>query len=146
MSIRERIVPSVPFSISWEDETGKNEVSFRVAFDLNAFTDFEEVTGLNALTDMGPVWDSPNIGTVTALLWAAIQLNHPEYVGTAGLRALRRLLTVADCKAAFKACIEAFISQLPPEKAAEIRKRQKDIAEGKEVAPLAQGPTPNPTV
>jgi hypothetical protein len=142
-AIRRRIVPSVPFTLSGEDEGGKFELSFRLAFDLNAFTEFEEVTGLNALSNMHAVWDAPTVGTITALFWAALLKNHAEdYAGPQGLREVRSLLTFADCKPAFKACIEAFISQLPPEKAAEIRKRQKDIAEGKPVdVPLAEGPT-----
>lgn len=136
--LRRRITPSVPFTLHVEDSDGSSfDQTFQLAFDLNAMAAFEEVTEINMLRNINKVLDSPSVSTLTALFWAALHVNHPEYAGHEGLSVVRSNITLGNAKAALKACVEAFLSQLPSEQVEKIRAAQKA---GAVIDPLAQGP------
>lgn len=135
---RLRNTPSVPYVLHVDDADGSGfDTSFKLAYDMNAFAAFEEVTGLNLLAHLGSVLDNPSVTTVSALFWAALHLNHPEYANGAGLRAIRANLTLANAKSALAACLEAFMAQLPPAQAAKMKAAQEKAAQG-------ETPTPDP--
>lgn len=142
-ALRQRIAPAVPFALNVENADGsKFTVTFQLAYDLNAFTLVEQVTGLSMLTDLGKVFDEPTVATVSAMFWAALQINHPEYEGFVGLRSVRNLLTIADTKPALDACTSAFIAQLPKEQADRLRAlaaAKAEAAKAATEAPLVQG-------
>lgn len=120
--LRRRITPSVPFTLRVEDvDGGTFESSFRVAYDLNAFSLFEETTGINVLQNLGIVFDKPSISLITVLLWVGIRLYHPEYRGLDGLETLRANITMDTLSEVKTACTEAFLLSLPKEKAAKLR-------------------------
>jgi hypothetical protein len=135
-TLRRRITPSVPFTLTVEDTDGsKFSSSLRVAFDCNAFVAFEQETGINILRDLGVVFDRPNIRLLTALFWAGLQLNHPEYEGAEGLDVLRANIGLSNIKDIKEVCTKAFLLQLPKEQAArleqEAAEKLKAVAEGK---------------
>jgi len=140
MSIRERISPSVPFTLAVEDARGKFSLSLKLAYDFDALGLVEEQTGKSMLTQATEVFDNPSCKSVSVLFWAALQENHPEYAGEKGLRAVRKNLTLGQAKAAREACFEAFLKQLPDEQVAAFKGE-------KEADPLAIAPeTPSHSV
>jgi len=138
-ALRRRICPSVPFTLHVEDADGSSfDQSFRLAYDLNSMAAFDEITGKNLFRDLGTILDDPSIANVSALLWAALLLNNPEYAGRAGLEVVRANLSLTQLKPALEACCEAFVSQLPKETADALRKQRAEGAT--EQSPLAQTP------
>ena len=139
--LRRRITPSVPYTLSVENADGSTfEQSFKLSFDLNAITTFETVTGVSLLTNMGQILEQPSVATSTALFWVAILGNHPEWAGQEGLEILRSNITLDKLAGIRRACVDAFLTQLPKEKADAIRSKmaeaEKAAAEGTEI-PLA---------
>lgn len=140
--LRRRIAPSIPFILNYEDADGtKVSESFRLAYDFNSFTLIEETLHTNLLMDIGPLLDAPSVRSISVLLWAAVQLNHPQYEGAEGLEAIRCNMTLATAKEAKEACSEAFLTQLPVEQRAKL-KAQAEAAQAGEQIPLAQSPAP----
>jgi hypothetical protein len=137
--LRRRITPSVPFTFNVENADGsKLTHSVKLAYDLNSLALLEEASGCNLLRDMGLLFNNPSVSLVTAMVWAGLQINHAEdFGGKEGLELVRNFLTLPQLKDALTQCIEAFLSQLPKEKADAI----KASAEGKQEDPLAQGAT-----
>lgn len=146
--LRRRLTPSVPFTLRVEDSDGSVfESSLRVAFDLNAFALYEDVTGINVLRDLGVVFDAPNVTILTALLWVGLRLYHPEYHGIQGLETLRANITLANVKDVKAACTTAFLAQLPKEQADKLRKQAEEAAAAAKAgvpAPNAQSPASTP--
>jgi hypothetical protein len=137
--IRRRITPSIPFTMRVENaDKSSFELDLRLSFDFNALALVEQKTGINMLTM--EVFDSPSVTTMSALLWAAIQENHPEYEGDEGLSTVRSWLTLANTAEVFKALTDAFLATLPKEKADAVRENMKKAEEGN--APLAESATP----
>lgn len=143
-ALRRRITPFIPHSITFADEAGTWVETFQLAYDLNAISLFEEFSGKNLFKDLGVILADPNVTNVTALLWAALQLNHKQYKGYAGLHLLRANLTMEHLQPALDACVQAFLGQLPKEKADKIRQLQAEENSVANAAPLAQG-QPEPT-
>jgi hypothetical protein len=139
--LRQRITPSVPYTLDVEDLQGKFALSFRLSYDLNAFCLVEEKLGKSMLTDLAAILDKPTVTTITVLLWAALQNNHGEYGGDDGLVAVRNLVTLPTLQPALAACVEAFLVQLPKEKQDEIRLKIKAAEAGQDL-PNAGSPTP----
>ena len=139
--LRRRITPSVPFILTYEDESGKYSDSFRIAYDWNTLALVEEQLGKNMLLDIGVVLDNPSIRNVSVLLWAGVQIYQPEYAGEEGLEVLRCNLTIATAKEAKEACTSAFVQQLPPEQVAAMAAAAAAAAKG-EPRPLEPSPTP----
>lgn len=142
VTFRERITPSVPLTLSIADETGTQELSLLVSFDLNAFVAFEEVTGVNLLTNVEAILTAPSVSILTALLWAGLQEKQDTFAGILGLKAVRNVLTLPQLAPAKKACIEAFFSQLPPEKEKRLRALLAGEPQEPE-SPLAEPPAAN---
>jgi len=140
--LRQHISPSVPFILNVSDETGGYKLSFRLSYDFNAFAAVEGVLGKSMLTDVGELLENPSATNVSVLLWAAVQENHPEYVGEQGLRAIRSYLNTVTAKEAREACSAAYVKQLPAEKLEELRKIQAEREAGVTASPLAQSPAP----
>jgi len=113
--LRRRIAPSVPFVLEWTNADGtKVSESFQLSYDFNSLALVEEALGKSMLLDIGEVFhERPTVKSVSVLLWAAVQENHPEYEGPEGLFVLRSNLTVKSAKAVKEACQEAFMAQLP---------------------------------
>lgn len=131
--LRRRVTPHFPFTLEIEEADGsKTLVSFRLAFGLNALTQFEEVTGLSFLTDLTPIFDTPNVKTITALFWVALIENHPEYDSFDGLQAVRSMIDFGSLKKVLVACIDAFILNTPKEQ----QERMKKVADAKRRALL----------
>jgi hypothetical protein len=59
---------------------------FQLIFDFNAVAEVEERTGRNLMTKDG--WDKLNGTTISILLWACLQANHPDVT----LLAVRKLM------------------------------------------------------
>lgn len=120
--LRQRITPSTPFILSVNDaDGGKFETSFRIAYDFNALCLIEKHLQINVLKQFATLLVDADAQTIVVLLWAGVQKNHPEYAGLQGLEALGSNLTLESAKAAFAACIEALIGQLPADTAAKIQ-------------------------
>lgn len=144
--LRRRITPFVPFILKYEDSSGKYADSFKVAYDWNSLALVEIELGKNMLLDIGQVLDNPSVTNISVLLWAGVQIYHPEYEGPEGLEVLRSNLTIATAKEAKEACSEAFVKQLPAEQV-EAMKRAAEAAEkaieaGETPSPLALSPQP----
>lgn len=140
--IRQRVTPWVPFILEWTDAGGAQQSqSFKLSYDLNAFTLIEQELGVSMFTEAGEVFDNVSAKNASVLLWAAVQENQPEYEGVAGLRAIRTLLTISSARAAIIACSEAYITQLPDAKQAILRANIEARKNG-EAPPLVQSPTP----
>jgi hypothetical protein len=138
-TLRARITPTVPFTLHVENADGSTfDSGFQIAFDCNAFTAFEEVTGINILRDLAVVFDKPNVRVLTALLWAGILLNHPQYDSPEGLRNLRANIGLANIPAIKEACTRAFLAQLPKEQSERLKKEADERAQA-----LAEGKSPN---
>lgn len=136
-ALRRRITPSVPFTLHVEDADGSVfEQSYLLAYDLNAMVAFEEVTGKNLFRQLGDILGDPSIANVSALLWAALLLNNPEYGEPGGLQAVRSNLTFPQLKPALEACMKAFVSQLPKDAGDQIKKNAE--------ATQADPPVPEP--
>jgi hypothetical protein len=133
MSIRERVSPSVPFTLEVEDNTGKFSYSFRLAYNFRTLGLIEKHTGKSMLTEANDVFANPTCNNVAILFWAALQINHPEWRGEDGLSAVHNNLTLLTAKKAKDACEEAFVKQLPEEKIKQMAADKSDSA-----APLAQ--------
>lgn len=132
-TLRRRITPPVLFTLKVEDETGSRELNVSLAYDLNAFTLVEEEIGLSMLTDLPLILDLPTIRSITVLFWAALQVNHEEdFGGAAGLRLVRSLVGYGDLVPVHEACVEAFIRQLPKEKADALRASIAELKAAKE--------------
>ncbi len=138
--LRQHISPSVPFTLNVSDANGGYKLSFRLSYDFNAFAAIEGVLGKSMLTDVGELLENPTATNVSVLLWAAVQENHPEYVGETGLRAIRSFLNTVSAKEAREACSQAYVKQLPPEKLEELKKIQAEREAGNAGAPLAPSP------
>lgn len=138
-ALRRRVTPSVPFTFEVEDANGdKFEQSFRLAYDLNAIALFEEVTGHNLLREIDVLFKNPSVTTITAMVWAGLQPYHADDFGSVeGLQIVRANLTLPQLTGALSKCIEAFLSQLPKEKADAIRKASEGTSEE---SPLANSP------
>ena len=129
-ALRRRVVQAFPYTLRVEDASGDAfESVFRIAYDLNAFTAFEEVTGINVMENLGVVFDKPSVPLTTALLWAGLQIYHPEYAGAEGLETIRANVTLSQIRAVRVACSEAFLLSLPKEQAAKIRQSVLDAAQ-----------------
>ena len=62
---------------------------------------------------------------VTALFWAGVQINHAaDYAGLEGLEILRSNITLPEFGPIMEACLMAFMTQLPKEKQAELKRQQ----------------------
>jgi len=142
-AMRRRISPSVPFTLTFEDESGKASFSFKLAYNFNSLSLVEDKLGISMLTDIGNIIDTPTVKNVSVLLWAALQENHADqYEGDEGLELIRQNLTVAQTKEALNACSAAYVKQLPPEQQARIERIVKAKEEGSEAPPLSQSPAP----
>lgn len=120
--LRKRITPSTPFILSVVDaDGGKFETSFQIAYDFNALCLIEKSLNINVLKQFASLLLEANAQTIAVLLWAGVQKNHPQYAGVEGLEIIGSNLTLESAKAAFAACIEALIAQLPVEMAAKIK-------------------------
>ena len=137
--LRRRISPSVPFTLTFEDELGKTSQAFRLAYNLNSLTLVEEKLGKSMLTDIGEVIDVPSVKNISVLLWAALQENHAdEFEGDEGLELTRQNLTLAQSKEALNACSEAYVKQLPAEQQERIMAIVKAKETGSVVPPFSQ--------
>ena len=135
-ALRRRITPTVPLVLHVEDsDRGSFDVSFRLAFDLNAMALVEEKTGLNMLT--GEAFKEPNASRTSILLWAAVQENNPEYAGDGGLYAIRSFLTLSNAQEVLTAINEAFIAALPREQVAAMKAAAEGVADPQPI-PVSQ--------
>ena len=137
--LRRRISPSVPFTLTFEDEQGKASFSYKLAYNWNSLALIEEQLGTSMIVDIGDIFENPTIKNVSVLLWAALQENHADegYAGVEGLEYIRQNLTIPIAKDALRACSDAYVAQLSPEQQARLKK----LANGEQVEqsdPLAQ--------
>ena len=139
--LRRRISPSVPFTLTFEDEQGKASFSYRLAYNWNSLALVEEKLGKSMILDIGELFESPNVTTVSVLLWAALQENHADdYAGDEGLELVRQNLTIPEAKKALAACSDAYVKQLPEEQQERVRKLVEAAKAGEQVpekSPLA---------
>jgi len=143
--MRRRISPSVPFTLTFEDEQGKASFSFKLAYNFNSLALVEEKLGVSMLTDIGEIIDAPTVQNVSVLLWAAVQENHADdYAGEDGLETIRMNLTIAQTKDALNACSRAYVKQLPAEQQERIARIVAAKEEGSEAPPLSQSPAETP--
>lgn len=126
-AFRRRVVPSYPYVLEIEDESGKFTMAFKLCYTLSAFCLFEDVTKRNFLREMGEILDVPSVSLLTVLLWAgATNTKDPDYEL---LDALRENATLSSMPAMKEAIIHALLAQLP----AEIRDRLQKILDGEKV-------------
>lgn len=138
--LRRRITPFVPFVLKYTDESGEYASNLKIAYDWNSLALVELELGKNMLLDIGAVLDNPSIINVSVLLWAGLQIYHPEYEGAEGLEAVRSNLTIATAAEAKAKCSEAFVKQLPPEQVAAMEKAAAAAAAGQAAPPLEPSP------
>lgn len=118
-TLRKRLVPSVPFTISFEDSLGKFEKSFRLCFDFRALAAIEQILHVNLLANFASIF-SVSATSVSVFFWAAILANHEEFADADGLDVVRSYFTVGDFEPAALAIQEAFKASLSAEQRAEI--------------------------
>ncbi len=139
--LRRRISPSVPFTLTFEDEQGKASFSYKLAYNWNSLALVEEQLGKSVLLDIGDILDNPSVKNVSVLLWAALQENHEdEFEGAEGLRLIRQNMTVAVAKIARLACADAYTKQLPKEQQEKLKEIMKAREVGDATTPLSESP------
>jgi hypothetical protein len=134
-ALRRRVAPSVPFVLEYSDASGTYKEALQLSYNWNGLALIEEKLGKSTLLDIGELLDNPTATTLSVLLWAAVQENHPEYDGEEGLATLRCNMTLATALAVRAACSRAFITQLPPEQVSAF-----EAAIAGTTPPLAQSP------
>ncbi len=144
-ALRRRISPSVPFTLTFKDETGDVSQSYRLAYNFVSMSLIEERLStpghpVSMLTDAGEVFDMFTVKATAVVLWAALQEYQPEYEGQDGLEVVAQNLTVATAMGARNACFEAYISQLPEDQQEKVRKARE--AGPTTEAPLVQSQPP----
>lgn len=127
--LRKWLAPSVPYTISLEDQTGKFEHSFKLCFDFNALSLVEKYLGVNLLEQFSAIFNI-NATSVSIFFWAAAQAYQPEYgVETSstcptcgqerticeGLDVIRSFFTIGNFEPAALAVQEAFKLSLNPD-------------------------------
>ena len=140
VALQELLTPSVPLIIKKKFANGREvEYGFQISFDFNACALVEKETGLSMLT--GEVFNTPTAIVVSALLWAGVQENHPEYEGEKGLRFIRRLLNPISAKKTLEAVNKAWLLSLPDDVREDIEKRAAAKAAGNPGEPPEADPT-----
>jgi uncharacterized membrane protein YccC len=135
--LRRRISPSVPFTLTFEDEQGVFTASYQLAYNLNSMALVELELNKSMLTSLGELLENPTATSVSVMFWAALQENHSdEFEGEDGLRLVRTNLTVAQTRSALAACAKAYIQQLPKEQ----QQRLTNMVEGREAGEEAAVP------
>lgn len=121
MALRPRIAPSVPLTLTLEDEiSGSFTRKFRLSFDAEAIARVESLTGVSFLN--GDIWRQPSVPHLGVLFWAAVLANHPEYDSCEGLAVIVSYMDAGNMPEITLALFEAFIVMLPTEKQEIIRK------------------------
>lgn len=139
--LRRRISPSVPFTLTFEDENGTSTSSYKLAYNWNSLALVEEQLGKSILLDIGEILENPSIRNVSVLLWAALQENHEEdFEGIAGLKLVRQNLTVGESRKTLDACSEAYVKQLSQEQQNMLKEIQAARAAGTDAPPLSESP------
>lgn len=128
-AMRRRISPSVPFTLTFEDEKGKASFSYRLAYNWNSLALAEEKLGQSMIVDIGTAFDNPSVTNVSVLLWAALQEYHSEdFAGDEGLELVRQNMTISIATAARSACSDAYVKQLPLEQQEKLKKAVAEMA------------------
>lgn len=135
---RKRLAPSYPYVLSVETDGGIEQVGVRLSFDFNALVLVEDRTGYGMLT--GAIWKGLSANNLSVLLWAALQANHPEYAGDAGLVAVRSMLSLRNSEATTDALQEAYMKSLPDDQQAKIKEAIEAIEEAKRKAQAGNAP------
>lgn len=116
---RKRIAPSYPFVLHVETDGGIEQVGVRLSFDFNALVLIEDRTGFGMLS--GAIWKSLSANNLSVLLWAALQANHQEYAGDAGLVAVRSMLSLRNSESVTEALQDAYMKSLPDDQQERIK-------------------------
>lgn len=112
--VRRRFTPGVPVTLEVVNEDGSREaLSYRLAYNFNAFAAIEERTGLNMLK--GELFKNLNAGNLKVAFWAALLIHQPDYVTDEGFDAVGELLTMENMPTIVKAVRDAFANCLPKE-------------------------------
>lgn len=140
--LRRRIAPSVALKLDLKDDSGENFTrNLRLSFDCNAMAMVQEETGWSMMS--GQIWDHLDEKTLSIMLHAAVLALQPEYGVENGLEVLRSYMDFSNAEQIAEALNEAFLIQLPAEKADEIRKKQKAAREkGENPTQPATDPAP----
>ena len=135
-----RLVASVPLTLTFEADGGVRTLSLRLAFDFNAFSLIESRTSLNMLR--GDLFRQLNATNLVVALWAALQLNNPEYSGDEGLEFIGSIVDLSNSAEVGKAVKEAFLLCLAKEQREKIQEaEQKELAGKGGESPLDQTAT-----
>lgn len=148
-ALKKRIVASVPITLKLEDGAGgEMSRSFNLAFDFNAISRVETMTGLGVLN--AEIWKKPSATNISILFWAAVCVNHPEYdydpatdeseARAEGLVVLRSYMDAGNVTLITKKLSEAFIASLPADQRERAAERQA-AAERGEANPTKPAPT-----
>lgn len=145
ITARKRIAPSYPFVLQVETDGGNENVGVRLSFDFNALVLIEDRTGFGMLS--GAIWKNLSANNLSVIFWAAVQLNHPEYVGDAGLVAVRSMLSLRNSEAVTEALQDAYMKSLPDDQQERIRQaieaaKAKAAGENASGSDLPLAPTP----
>lgn len=124
-TFKKRLVQSVPLVLTFE--SGENEttqLALRLAFDFNAFAAIEGKTGLNMLR--GDLFRQLNATNLVVALWAAVQINQPEFGGDEGLGFLGSIVDLSNSADVGTAIKRAFMLSLAKEQREAIEKAEAE--------------------
>lgn len=144
--LRKWLAPSVPFTVVLQDNSGRFEHNFKLAFDFNALALIEAHLGVNLLAQFSGIFNI-SATSVSIFFWAAAQAYQPEYAGDEGLECLRSYFTIGNFEAAAVAIQDAFKLSLNEDQRALVEEAiAKAKAEAAKRAALeaAGKPTPEP--
>jgi hypothetical protein len=137
-----RLVPSTPLTLTFDADGGVRTLSVRLAFDFNAFALIEGKTGLNMLR--GDLFRQLNATNLVVALWAALQLNNPEYSGDEGLEFLGSIVDLSNSADIGTAVKEAFLLCLSKDAREKIQAAEAKADAGSEGSGNPPPTTPTP--
>ena len=138
-SVRKRFSPSVPLILEFQDENGgKETLTYRLAYNFNAFAAIEAKTGLNMLR--GELFRNMNATNLIAAFWAALLIHQPDFITDEGYASVGEMVTMENSASILRGVKSAFLLCLSKEERDKIEAAEKAASNEGGAPPLE--PTP----
>jgi len=125
--------------LEFESESGAKEtLSYRLAYNFNAFAAIEARTGLNMLR--GELFRKLNASNLIAAFWAALLINQPDFFNDEGYAFAGELVTMQNSPDILRAVKQAFLLCLSKEERERIEAAEKVAAAEGGALPLESTP------